>query len=614
MSKDRTTAPDASQPPAPAAREATPPQQPTAPRRTAPWRRGVAVVLFLGLVGTAAYLGQPDPKPIAVADFRMVEVAREVGLVFEHKAGDLDPKIQHIQPHILGVGAAVSVSDVDGDGDPDLYVTNSAFGAPNALFLNQGDGTFVEGARAAGIADLNVEGRGLCMGSIFGDVDNDGDEDLFVYRYGYTAFFLNNGDGTFTDHTAASGLERWMYSNAATWIDVDRDGFLDLFVGGYYREEIDLWNIDDTSIMHDSQDYASNGGRNYFFKGRGDGTFEDVSDRYNIGGSRWTMACSIADFDRDGWMDLYVANDYNGEQLFRNALGTHFEETDVGLGHDSKSGMSVHFGNVRNDGRFSVFVTNISRRGYVFHGNNLRENRVEETGQLVQTARGAAIDTGWAWGARFADFDNDGLEDLFVVNGFVSANPDRDYWYYAGKLATGSGRIIADAANWTPFEDRSQSGFERSVVLRNQGRGSFEDVAEVVGVTDLLDGRAIVTGDFRGVGALDVVIANQKGPLLYYRNSPKPDNNWISLSLTGTRSNRSAIGAEVVLEWGNQIALRVVEGGGGFSSQSDRRLFWGLGEHSGPVRARVLWPSGRAQVLEDLASGRLHHIEEPAAD
>jgi len=580
----------------------------------APLRRAVAVLIFVALVVAAAWLGRPDPVTPVAVDFHFEEVAEEIGLGFQHRAAELDPRIQHIQPHIMGVGAAVSASDVDGDGHTDLYVANSAFDAPNALFMNRGDGTFFENARAAGIADLNVRGRGVSMGSIFGDVDNDGDEDLFVYRYGYTAFFANDGDGTFTDRTRESGLERWINSNTATWIDVDRDGFLDLFVGGYYRAEVDLWNVESTQIMHDSQDFAHNGGRNHFFKGRGDGTFEDVSERYGIGGDRWTMACSIADFDRDGWMDLYVANDYNAEQLFRNVEGQRFLETDVGLGHDSKSGMSVHFGNVRNDGRFSVFVTNISRRGYVFHGNNLRENRMDDAGQLVQTSRGATVDTGWAWGARFADFDNDGLEDLFVVNGFVSANPERDYWYYAGKLATGSGRIIADAANWTPFEDRSQSGFERSVVLRNIGRGTFEDVAGAVGVDDVLDGRAIITGDFRGVGAQDVVIANQKGPLLYYRNHPNPDNGWVSLELVATRSNRSAIGAEVVLEWGDQRALRIVEGGGGFSSQGDRRLSWGLGAHTGNVRATVHWPSGRKQVVDDLALRTLHRIEEPISD
>ncbi len=588
------------------------PSRPPGSRHMGLW---VTRLAFVGLLAAAWWLGRPQddggvrggPPP----PFAFEEVAQEIGLGFRHRSAALDPKVQHIQPHILGTGAAVSAVDFDRDGWIDLYVTSSDFDAPNALFRNLGDGSFQDVAQEAGAAHLNVRGRGVSMGSIWGDVDNSGYEDLLVHRYGYLALLRNLGDGTFSEVTAEAGLERWMYSNAATWIDYDRDGFLDLFVAGYFRAEHDLWNLDTTAIMHDSGEFSTNGGDNAFFRNRGDGTFEDVTFEVGLTSDRWTMAVSIADLDRDGWPDLYLANDYNSEQLFRNVEGRYFEEIDVGLGHDSKSGMSVSFGNVRNDGRLSVFVTNISKRGYVFHGNNLRLSMIPEGGAMVQTARGALVDTGWAWGARFADLDNDGRDDLFVVNGWISADERRDYWHRAANLAGGSGRILADAAHWPAFEGRSQSGYERSAVLHNRGAGSFVNVAEQVGVRDRFDGRSLVIGDFRRVGAQDVVIANQNGPLLYYRNTPAAQHSWIALEFDATRSNASAIGTEATLIFGDQRSLRIVEGGGGFASQNPRELFWGLGERSDPVRALVRWPSGVEQELEGLELNRRHRVREP---
>ncbi|MEO0651735.1 MAG: CRTAC1 family protein, partial [Planctomycetota bacterium] len=479
------------------------------------------------------------------------------------------------------------------------------------LFVNRGDGTFEDRAAALNCADLNPEGRGVSMGSVFGDFDNDGDEDLFVYRFGYPALLRNDGDAGFVEVTRAAGLERWANSNGAIWFDYDRDGWLDLYLLGYYRPEHDLWDLSTTRIMHDSGEFATNGAPNWLFRNNGDGTFEDVSARVGLTSEQWSYAALAADLDRDGWPDLYVANDYGSEELFRNVEGQRFEPVDADLQHDSKSGMSVSIGNVRNDGRWSLFITNISERGYIFHGNNLRLNRVDDAGRLIQQARGALVDTGWAWGAQFGDLDLDGFQDLVVVNGFVSGDPKRSYWYDAGKLSGGIGGLLADAANWPAFEGRSQSGYQRTAVLLNGGRGTFSNVATAAGIDDLYDGRAVALADIDSDGDLDLLIANQKGPLLCYRNETE-GGGWIGFELEATRSNRSAIGAEVELTFDGARQLQVVTGGSGFSSQNDRRVHFGVGQDARQLSAVVRWPSGAEQRLEGLEPGAYVHVVEPS--
>ncbi|QDU69714.1 CRTAC1 family protein [Engelhardtia mirabilis] len=589
-----------------------------------PARRAIALAVFASLLAAVvvkdrASRSAPVPSKGSIG-FRLREVSAEHGLEFQHRVAPVDAQIEHVADHIMAVGAAVSASDYDRDGWVDLYVTNSDFGAPNALFHNRGDGRFEDVAAAAGVADLNLPGRGVSMGSVWGDYDNDGDEDLFIYRFGYLALFRNDGreggnsgGGGFVEVSREAGLERWMNSNGAIWFDYDRDGYLDLLVLAYYSSKHDLWHLATTKIMHDSGEFATNGERNLLFHNNGDGTFEELGERLGMDSRMWSYAALSADFNRDGWPDVYVANDYGSEELWLNVEGQRFESAEANLGHDSKSGMSVALGNVRNDGRNSVFVTNISSPGYVFHGNNLRESRMDGAGVMVQKARGALVDTGWSWGAQFGDLDRDGFQDLVVVNGFISGDRDRSYWYDSSKLSGGAGGIMADAANWPPIEGRSQSGYERSAVLHNNGDGTFADVAEAVGITDTYDGRAVILADLENRGALDVVVANQKGPLLLYRNEPA-GGAWIGFELEGTVSNRSAIGAEAELTFGPNVQRQVVNGGTGFSSQNDRRLFFGLGENDRDLHLTLRWPSGRVQELDGLEAGRYHHLVEPEGD
>lgn len=577
------------------------------------WRRLSVVVAFVAALASVVILnaGAAGRADDTAATIVLNEDAHASGIDFVHQAPTLDAKVEHVAPHIAALGACVSVADFNNDGWPDLYFTSSRFGANNALYLNTHKGTFHDHSAHAGVGAVNRVGEGVSMGAVWGDYDNDGSEDLFVSKWGYQQLFKNNGNGTFTDVTAQAGLRRWMNSNGAVWLDFDRDGFLDLYITGYFRSDIDFWNLRTTRIMQHSWEFATNGGKNLLFRNLGDGRFADVTDSMGVGSTRWTLAAASADFNDDGWPDLYLANDYGPEELYLNKEGKRFELARAGLEDDSKSGMAVALGDVYNRGRHDVFVTNISERGFLFQGNNLRVNFLKELSRFDEVATGVVADAGWAWGAQFGDLNNDGLLDLVVANGFISADSGRDYWYAMSKIAGAQGNIFEDAKNWPAIGTASLSGFERSRVLMNRGQAGFIDVAVQAGVTDRLDGRAVAMADLFNTGSLDVVFANQKGRALLYRNAGRSmSSHWVAFKLIGTRSNRSAIGADVTVEFGGVRQRQVVDGGSGFCSQNDRRLHFGLGNNS-VERVTIRWPSGRDQVLTGLKTDELHVITEP---
>ncbi len=576
---------------------------------------------FVLLLCYTAWQGQRGPERIGSSlGFRLHESAREHGIDFAHRNVALDPKLDNIAVQIAGLGAAVAVVDADGDGWADIYATNSAFGAPNALYVNQHDGRFVERAAEAGLADVNKPGEGASMGSIWADYDNDGLPDCFLYKYGFAQLFHNDGQLRFRDVTQAAGLRRWMNTNGACWIDYDRDGLVDLYVTGYFREETDLWHLQTTRIMQDSFEFATNGSHRHFYRNLGGGRFEDVTEKLGVDSTRWALAVCAADMNGDGWPDLYVANDYGTEELFLNQHGERFVKAEkIGLDESSKSGMSVALGDIMNDGTLGAFVTNISKRGYLFQGNNLRLNRLAKGFGMANVSEGQVEDCGWAWGSQFADLDNDGRQDLVVLNGFVSGNQKREeYWYDMTKLATAAGALAEDAASWPDQQDRGLSGYERSRLLLNQSvntpqkrQTKFTDVAAEAGMDDLFDGRAVATADFFHKGKLDVVVANQQGPLLFYENQVDPARHWIQFELEGTRSNRCAIGSEVTLYFGGQCTVQALLAGSGFCSQNEFALHYGLGGCSAVEKVVIRWPTGEEQTILAPAIDRRHHIREP---
>ena len=595
------------------------------------YARPAVAVVFVAMLATPAIIRWSKARATHAAapgdyryGFQLTESSRAAGIDFVHDGPTLDSKLAHIMPQVASMGAAISIADVDADGHLDLYVTNSKEGSANRLYRNRGDGRFEDVAPQMGVADLNHPDTGVSMGAVFGDYDNDGFDDLFLYRWGRPELFHNEKGQGFTRVTDNASLPQWANINTAVWLDYDRDGRLDLFLGGYYPERFNLWKLIDTKIMPESFEYANNGGRKYLYRNLGGGRFEEVSAKAGIASTRWALAAVAADLRGTGYPDLFIANDYGVSELFINE-GGHFREVgrDAGVGYAPKSGMNASVGDVLNQGKLAIYVSNISEEGILLQGNNLWvPTGSKDRPTYENAARAMGIDLGgWSFGAQFGDLNNDGFLDLYLVNGYVSASPNESYWYDYSKIAGGHQVVIGDAANWPAMGQRSLAGHQSKKVWINDGAGAFVDVAQMVGATDRYDGRSVALADLSNRGVLDVIVANQKGPLLLYRNSVAPDRNWIAFDLEGacrgdsppsSCSNRSAIGAQVEVFWNNRQQLQEVSGGSGFCAQNQRRLHFGLGARPAVDRVVIRWPSGKMQELTAPQAGRVHRVQEPA--
>ncbi len=564
--------------------------------------------------------GEAD-KPKAAGDslarygFQLEESAKSRGVDFKHRAPKLDAKLDPIMMQVASMGAGVAVGDFDNDGWNDFYATNSGESSQNALYRNKGDGSFEEVAAKMGVADLNGT-QGVSMGAVWGDYDNDGFPDLLVYKWGQPQLFHNDGGKKFTRVMSETALPKWANINTATWLDFDRDGKLDLFLGGYYPENVDLWHLKNTRMMPDSFEYAQNGGRKYLMRGSGNGRFQDVTAQMGLNSTRWALASTASDLDDDGWPDIFIANDYGVSELFHNEGGRGFKEIGKasGIGASPKSGMSASPGDVFNSGQTAMYVSNISdQSGNLLQYNNLWVARAGSKMRFDNLATTLGLgDGGWSFGAQFGDLNNDGALDLYLTNGYVSDDKGSSYWYDYSKIAGGNSQIIADAAHWPAMKGRSLAGYQPKRVWMGNGAGKFREVAQAVGARDTFDGRAVALADFNNKGALDVLVSNQRGPILIYKNTVSPDAKWIEFDLKGTKSNRDAIGASVTLFWNRTKQKQEVSGGSGFCAQNMRRLHFGLGKSNQIERAEIRWPSGKTQTLKQFKIGAINRVVEPA--
>lgn len=546
--------------------------------------------------------------------FFLSDVTKDAGVDFVHQSPQLDPKLNHILPQIASMGASVSVVDFDRDGWNDFYLTSSRYGSKNALYHNERDGTFKNIAGSMGVADVNKSGTGVSMGAIWGDYDNDGYEDLFIYKWGRSELYKNLRGIKFEKATEILNFPEWANVNAALWLDYNSDGYLDLFVGGYYPPEIDLWHLATTRIMPESFEYANNGGRNYLFENQGDGKFIEIAEKAGLTSTRWTLAAGAADLSGSGYPDLIIANDYGVDEYYINLQGQGFKEVgaDLGLGFAPKSGMNVTFGDIQNEGSLGIYITNITQEGVLLQGNNFwKKNKGDNKFNFLNIARQRGIELGgWSYGAQFGDLNNDGAQDLYVANGFISAQKGTTYWYDYSKVTGGNRAIISDASNWPDMKGRSQSGYQRNKIWLNDGSGFFQEVAELAGDHATFDSRSIVMVDLWNRGVLDMIIANQNAQTIIYKNTVNKVNHWIDFDLTGSQSNRSAIGAKVDLIWDNKIQTQVISGGIGFCAQNQRRVHFGIGSVSQIEKAVIYWPSGKIQEILQPQLDQLYYITE----
>jgi enediyne biosynthesis protein E4 len=530
----------------------------------------------------------PRSKPSGLPfDARFTDVARQAGLALPVVAGHP----QRADYVIEAMSCGVAFLDYDNDGWLDILVlSGSRFGDPppdasQRLYKNNRDGTFRDVTKSAGLFRTGYQ-----YGVTIGDYNNDGFEDLFVTGWGQNALYRNNGDGTFTDVTKESGLlnAQPRFGSGCVFVDYDRDGRLDLFVANYVGFDMDSVPRAGQSNSCSERFFCGPRGlpygRHSLYHNNGDGTFTDVTGASGIGGvaGGYGLTATAADFDNDGWPDIYLACDSTPSLMFRNNHnGTFTEqaiETGTALSDDGmvQAGMGLGIGDLRLDGNLHIVKTHFSGDTPAVYLNDGKGNFRDGT-----LRAGLGVETRFIdWGLGISDLDNDGSPDIFVVTGGIY--PELQDVYRTPRL-----------------------------VFRSLGNGRFEELIEEAGsgVEAPHSSRGCAFGDFDNDGDIDVVIVNHNEPPSLLRNDVNPANHWLKVKLEGVRSNRSAIGARVTVRYGGRIQAQEVLSQSSYLSVNDRRLHFGLG----PAKVadiEIRWPLGAVERLAKVEADRLITVKE----
>jgi Flp pilus assembly protein TadD/peroxiredoxin len=531
----------------------------------------------------------------------------------------------------------IAAGDIDNDSFDDLYVCQPS-GLPNRLFCNRGDGTFADITEAAGVAVLDATPCAL-----FADVLNRGHQDLLVVTVDGPLLFFNQGDGTFQLKRNAFRFRqppRGTFTGAA-FGDYDRDGKLDAYFCLYsYYEGLGEYRY--PSPYYDAQ----NGPPNFLFHNEGDGTFRDVTAETGMSqnNSHFSFDCHWCDYNRDGWLDLYVVNDFGRKNLYRNNGNGTFTDVAAEAGVlDIGPGMSACWFDYDNDGNPDLYVSDMweaagrriseqkdfmpgvpeeIRALYRRHarGNSLFHNRGDGTFEDRSAAAGVEV-SGWSWSCQDWDFDHDGFADLYAANGFISGpnryNLESFFWRQVIAHSPLKGghpqeyELGWDAINELIRSDWTWAGYQRNVFYVNNRDGTFTEAAGAAGLDFIDDSRAFALADFDHDGRLEVFLKNRTGPQLrILRNVAEGLGASISFRLRGTKSNRDALGAWIIVDCGHLHQTKILQAGSGFCSQHSKEVFFGLGHSPGQVSATVRWPNGLTQRFENLPPQHRIEIEE----
>jgi hypothetical protein len=536
---------------------------------------------------TASLLAVNTSAPI------FTDVTGASGIGWKHTSGES-------RDHYLleTMGGGVAFVDFDNDGLLDILLVTggetpngkAAESPLNALYRNLGNGKFEDVAGRAGIARLPFYGMGVAAA----DYDNDGFEDLYITGYPSSALFHNNGDGTFTDVTEHSGVSNpAKFAASAAWLDYDRDGRLDLFVANYVKFSFDgpqHCSFEGKPTYCAQTEYDGDSSRLYH--NNGNGTFTDVTARAGLAGLVGRALGVVAiDADGDGWPDLFVSRDASPNLLLLNKHDGTFQDAgqtaEVALNMDgnARAGMGVDAGDVTGNGWPAFVVTNFNDESHALFVNPGKFPFEERT---VQSGLAQLTHAFVGWGAHFIDYDNDGNLDLAIVNGHLNDVIERTR--------------------------RDVTYREPPLLLRNPGTGVFQDVSKEAGTAfqQRYRARGLAVGDFDNDGRPDLIFTRLNDTPVLLRNTTTPSGAWVGFQLEGTRGNRDAVGAKVVVRSGSRRIVRWIEGGGSYLSSHDKRLLFGLGAGApAAVTAEIQWPSGRSQVLSGLAINRYHKILEP---
>ena len=559
-----------------------------------------SLLLLLSLSGL---LGLPKDRPAPNDAFTLTDVAASAGLSFRQNNYATDKKYP-----FETLGGAVAVLDYDNDGALDLLFLN---GSPspdhlksdpqswNRLYRNTGKGVFVDVTERSGLSGAGK--RGYPQGVAVGDYDNDGFVDVYVTNYGDNILYHNNGDGTFTDVTARAGvaMSAHPFKASACWVDVDNDGLLDLFVTHYFQ-----W-----SFKENSDDYCGDrkpGYRTYctpdvfkplanvLFRNNGDGTFTDISEKAGLNKSLGKgMGVAIADYDNDGRMDIFVANDKTPNFLYHNEGGGVFKEVALLAGVSANengvmvSGMGCDFKDYNNDGWPDIFYTVLVKESFTLF-SNLGKGLFQDSTFPSNLGSLSAPHSGWS--AKFMDLDNDGWKDIVVAGSHVIDNVE--------------------------LYDKSARYKEPCFYYHNLGNGKFEDLSKAMGPDFQVAGafRGLAAGDFDNDGSLEVVASRLNDTPVLFKKKGGTANHWLLLQLRGTKSNRDAIGAKLKLTLGSGASLyEHVTTANGIYSASDKRVHFGLGRETRIASLEIAWPSGRVQRIEGPKVDQVLTVTEPDA-
>ena len=561
--------------------------------RTVP-RLPFALLVLFGFL--TSLTGQAPPSGQAGNQLpHLVDITDSTGIQFEHLSSSDKKYI------VESMGGGVALIDYDRDGLPDIYFTNAPTvetalagkKARGALYHNNGNGTFTDVTDKAGLGYPC-----FAMGAVVGDYNNDGWPDLLVTCLGGVVLYRNNGDGTFTDVTKQAGLADTQYATGAAFGDYDNDGWVDLFVSHYvdfHLNDLPKFGSGKSCEYHSLAVQCGprglKGAGDLLFHNNKDGTFTEVSKTAGVDDPHgfYGLTAVWSDFNDDGRLDLFVANDTSPNFLYRNDGNGHFTEmaflagTAVSQDGSEQAGMGVALGDYLHDGRFSIFVSHFSEEYAALFRNDGAMNFTD-----VSFKAGVATPTipYVGWGTEFFDFDNDGWPDLFLVNGHVYPQVD----------------TLDVGARYR----------EPKLLFLNQRDGTFRNISQLVGPAIQIPqaSRGAAFGDLFNDGRVDIVVENVDGKPMILRNEDGSHNHWVSFELGGTKSNRLALNARVKAVAGDLVQVDEVRSGGSYLSQNDLRIHFGLGSHDRLDRVEILWPSGKTETLTNLSADRFYAVKE----